>query len=186
MFQSIIKKLYGVIWKENNGDNSVSSSFNISSEPAVAYFQNLGNIDFALLGLQEELLETMQKEIINILKEWVRNGKSYTQIAKEIHLVNPSIFPKPIAKSIAIIEVGRAYWWANHEPAIELEKQGYEMVKRWTTSHDNKVCLDCLANEAVGNIPLNDPFPGTGDQFAPSKKCKECRCSSTHTIVGIK
>ena len=59
------------------------------------------------------------------------------------------------------------------------------------TSHDEKVRPRHKANEykadgtPVGYIPLDQPFPGTLDQFAPSTNEIRCRCTSTHKIVGI-
>lgn len=116
----------------------------------------------------------------------IDEGKSYGQIAKEIALEDPWVFSKSRATLIAVNEVGRAYGWGNHEPAVALQKEGYEMEKKWTTSHDEKVRRNHSQNEADGFIPLDKEFSGTGDEFAPSTNEIRCRCTSTHKIVAIK
>lgn len=126
------------------------------------------------------------------MENGVNDGKSYGEIAKEIQNEDPWVFSKARATLIAVNEVGRAYGWGNHEPALELQRQGYVLEKHWRTSQDDKVRPKHTANEAAiveghqpGWIPLDMEFPGTKDQFAPSVKEVRCRCTSTHRITAI-
>lgn len=57
-------------------------------------------------------------------------------------------------------------------------------MKKWKTSHDEKVRRTHSENEAAGWIPLDQPFPGTGDQYGPSSNDIRCRCTSTTRIVS--
>lgn len=159
-------------------------AFDVDTSPASKYLKDLQ--DLMLSQRDGSISKTTKEKLIAIMEQWVADGKSYGQIAKEIESADPWVFSKTRAQLIAINEVGRAYGWANHEPAVELERQGYILEKEWTTSHDDKVRHNHTKNEAAGPIPLDKPFPGTGDQFAPSTNEIRCRCTSTHQIVGIK
>ncbi len=178
MFSKIISSLF----KKDISTNC----FNIETEPAVRYFDNEANIDFSLYWQSHIFTKNLKKEIIEKLRNGVKNGKSYTQIAKEIHLIDPLVTTKQISKSIAIHQIGRAYWYANYSPALVLEKQWYILEKEWVTSKDDKVCKACLKNEKAGFIWLHEIFPWTKDEFAPSATEITCRCTSTHKITGIK
>lgn len=59
------------------------------------------------------------------------------------------------------------------------------MVKEWATSNDELVRPDHMENQEQGQIPLEDNFSGTGDEYAPSSDFR-CRCTSSTEIVGIK
>ena len=81
--------------------------------------------------------------------------------------------------------MGRAYGWANHEPGQVLQDEGYVLVKEWTTSEDDKVRPTHMLNQSDGQIPFEDHFSGTDDEYAPSTNDINCRCTSSHEIVGI-
>jgi uncharacterized protein with gpF-like domain len=57
------------------------------------------------------------------------------------------------------------------------------MEKIWMTSEDDKVRPEHMENEDAGSIPIAEPFPGTGDEYAPSTVDINCRCTSTTEIV---
>lgn len=159
-------------------------TFDIPGTPAAEYLRQL--VDLHLSQRQGSILKTTRDELRKIIADGVEQGLSYGQIAKQIQETDPFVFSKYRAKLIAVNEVGRAYGWANHEPARELDKQGYVLVKKWTTSRDDKVRETHRANEADGEIPLASAFSGTGDLYAPSTVDINCRCTSTHKIIGIK
>lgn len=158
-------------------------SFDIETAPAAKYLADLE--DLMLSQADGSILKTTRDELRRIMERGVEQGQSYGQIAKDIQAEDPWVFSKTRAELIAVNEIGRAYGWANHEPAIELQREGYVLEKYWTTSHDDKVRKRHKANEAAGWIPLSQQFPGTGDQFAPSTNEIRCRCTSTHRITGI-
>ena len=157
--------------------------FDVETAPAAKYLSDLE--DLMLSQKDGSTLKTTRDRLRAIMEEGVANGDSYGEIAKKIKEQDPWVFSKARATLIAANEVGRAYGWANHEPAIELQRQGYVVEKFWTTSHDDKVRATHNANEAAGWIPLGNSFPGTLDQFAPSTNEIRCRCTSTHRITAI-
>lgn len=157
--------------------------FNVSTEPATKYLEDLE--DLMLSTRQGSILKTTRDELRSIMAKWVENGDSYATIAKKIREEDPFVFSKTRAETIAVNEVGRAYWWANHEPWQVLSDDGYVLVKEWATSNDDKVRPTHMDNEEAWPIPFDDPFPWTDDQFAPSHDIN-CRCTSTHEITGIK
>lgn len=128
--------------------------------------------------------QTTRDELRSILSKWVAEGNSYGEIAKDIRSVDPFVFSKSRAKTIAVNEIGRAYGFANHEPGSELNRQGYVLKKIWATSEDDKVRPEHTQNEAEGFIDFEEAFSGTGDQYAPSTDIN-CRCTSTHQITWI-
>jgi hypothetical protein len=163
--------------------NGYSLSFDIETSPASRYLRNLE--DLHLSQRDGSILKTTRERLIGIMEEGVAAGESYGKIAKKIRAESPWVFSAARAALIAVNEVGRAYGWANHEPAIELQRQGYVLEKIWATKEDEKVRRTHTANQAAGWIPLSASFPGTLDQFAPSTNEIRCRCTSTHRIVGI-
>lgn len=158
-------------------------SFDVETEPAAKYLEDLK--DLMLSQRDGSILKTTRDRLRRLMKDGINAGSSYGKIAKEIREEDPWVFSKARATLIAVNEVGRAYGWANHEPALELERQGYVVEKLWSTSKDDKVRPNHTANQAAGWIPLGKPFPGTQDQFAPSTNEIRCRCTSTHRIVAI-
>lgn len=160
-----------------------SLAFDIDASPASNYLRDMRNL--MLSEKNGSILLTTKKELITLLSNGVQEWLSYGEIAKQIRGTDPFVFSKTRAKLIAINEVWRAYGWANHEPWRELTKDGYVLVKRWATSRDEKVRDTHAQNARDGDIPFDNNFSGTGDEYAPSSHDVNCRCTSTHEIVGI-
>lgn len=160
-----------------------SLAFDIDASPASNYIRDMRNL--MLSERNGSILLTTKRELIDILSSGVQEWLSYGDIAKQIRGTDPFVFSKTRAKLIAINEVGRAYWWANHEPGRVLTKEGYVLVKRWATSRDEKVRDTHAQNARDGDIAFDKNFSGTGDEYAPSSHDVNCRCTSTHEIVGI-
>lgn len=167
-----------------------SLSFDIETSPASNYLRDLE--DLQLSQRQGSILKTTRDELRDIMARAIDDGKSYGELAKEIQQEDPWVFSKARATLIAVNEIGHAYGWGNHEPAVELGRQGYVLEKHWRTSQDERVRAKHTANEEAiveghekGWIPLEMEFPGTKDQFAPSIKEIRCRCTSTHRITAI-
>lgn len=90
------------------------------------------------------------------------------------------LFSRTRAALIAQAEIGMAQGQGTLSSLFALEKiTGLKVNKKWSTSHDERVCLElCAVNAAVGAIPLSHVFP-SGD-FAPLAHPR-CRCS----LVGV-
>jgi len=161
-----------------------SLSFDIETSPASNYLRDLK--DLMLSERNGSILKTTRDELRHILEQWVSEWLSYSEIASRIKGVDPFVFSATRAKTIAINEVGRAYWWANHQPGVDLSSQWYVLEKEWATSHDEKVRPEHAQNEAQWWISFESHFSWTGDDYAPSNVDFNCRCTSVHKIVAIK
>ena len=83
--------------------------------------------------------KTIHAELEQILRNGVRNGLSYQEIAEQIRQTNPKVFTKARATLWATNEVGRAYGYADHLANQEFIRKGYILIKRWITQQDLKV-----------------------------------------------
>lgn len=106
-------------------------------------------------------------ELGRTLAEGAARGDSADTIARAIKdvLANPAR-----AHMIATTELCRAVSAAT---AQEYGKRGVEHVN-WSTAYDDRVCVRCDANEAVGEHPLGEPFP-SGAAYPPQHPM--CRCA---------
>ncbi len=161
-----------------------SLAFDIETSQASNYLRDM--TDLMLSEKNGSILKTTKDELRHILEQGVAEWMSYSQIADQIRGVDPFVFSQTRAKVIAINEVGRAYWWANHQPGRDLVSEWYVLEKEWTTSHDEKVRPEHAQNEAQWWIPFESSFSWTGDQYAPSSTDFNCRCTSVHKVVAIK
>lgn len=84
-----------------------SLSFDIDTSPASKYLQDLE--DLMLSQKQGSILKTTRDELRSIMEKGVVEGNSYGAIAKQIREVDPWVFSKTRAKTIAVNEIGRAY-----------------------------------------------------------------------------
>lgn len=159
-----------------------SLAFDLPTSPASNYVRDL--VDLHLSTRDGSTLKTTRDELRRIIADGLDNNGSYGSIAKDIQTLDPLVFSKTRAKLIAVNEVGRAYGWADSEPARVLSGD-YVMEKKWETSNDEKVRPDHVANQAEGWIPMEKSWKATGDEYAPSHDIN-CRCTSTDRIVGIK
>ena len=82
------------------------------------------------------------------------------------------------AALIARTELLAAHNEANLASYRAMAGLGLDIRKQWVTAHDDLVSLDCVANEALGPLPLEEPF--TGGELAPP--CHP-RCLTPETPV---
>lgn len=120
-------------------------TFDIDTEPATIYLKELE--DLMLSQRQGSILRTTRDELRIIIADGIEEGMSYGEIAKQIREVDPFVFSKARAKTIAVNEIGRSYGWANHEPGRVLTDEGYVLEKSWQTSDDNDVRPTHTENE---------------------------------------
>jgi len=154
------------------GPTPTGSTFNLANPRAVSWFQqNGGSVDY-IAGIQE----TTGNQIKTIIEAGITEGKSYTQVAKEISQTFDE-FSKDRARLIAITEIGKAYEEGNMNFAQSLKDAGITMVKRWETSKDDKVSDGCQENEDEDFIPI-DQYHRSGDQQPP--RFPGCRCYESY------
>lgn len=78
-------------------------AFNVATEPATIYLQELQ--DLMLSQRQGSILKTTRDELRGIIKNGIAEGNSYGAIAKQIREVDPFVFSKARAKTIAVNEI---------------------------------------------------------------------------------
>lgn len=132
-------------------------TFDIETEPATIYLKELE--DLMLSQRKGSILKTTRDDLRFIMADGIEEGMSYGEIAKQIREMDPYVFSKSRAETIAVNEIGRSYGWANHEPGRVLTDEGYVLEKSWQTSDDDKVRPTHTENENAGWIPFEDSFP---------------------------
>lgn len=164
---------------------TINISFNLKNELALRYLRS--KRDIMLSDRQGSINKTTKDRLLGILKNGVNDGKSYTQLAKEIvALSDKGVFSASRAQMIATNEIGKAYEFGNYVPVQEYsERTGKRVKKYWNTVRDNNVTKECEANELHngGNgIELDEAFP-SGDAVAPRSSHPRCRCNVTYDVV---
>ncbi len=158
-------------------------SFDIETSPASQYINDLEELQ--LSQKQWSINKTTNDELRRIIAQGIDDGFAYGWIAKKIRETNPFVFSRARAELIAVQEVGQAYWFANYQPMLDMNKDyGFIFEKLWVTSHDEKVRETHRENEEMGWIWMDEEFV-TGDQYAPSKQFR-CRCYMKDRISDLK
>jgi len=146
----------------------VPKFWDLSNPRAVDYFMRTGGSVQYIRGINE----TTGNQIRTIITKAIDTGQPYTKTAGEIADAFDGM-SRDRAQRIAVNEATHAYENGNLMFAQSIEDEGVEMEKAWNTSKDEKVCDLCDENEAVGYIPLNDPFP-SGHQVPPAHNGDHC------------
>ena len=81
------------------------------------------------------------------------------------------------AELIAVTEAAEAYETGNRLVIDEMTAVGLEMEMSWSTVGDERVSEGCIANAAVGWIPVDQLFP-SGHQHPP--RFPGCRCATLY------
>lgn len=149
-------------------------SFDLDHPLAVEYLQSTRPLVLAKMG------DTTKELIKPILQEGVKNGTSYTEIAKQIE--ENFGFSRTRSLMIATNETGHAYEYGNMIPMKDLQAQGEKVEKQWSTVGDEKVTLECSENEEKGWISIDDLFP-SGDYESPRNGNPNCRCTTLWKIL---
>lgn len=154
----------------------ISGSFTLDNPAAVGYSEQYA------AELVTRINETTRAGINSLVTEAVADGWSYQDLAGAIretysgfHTPQPQQHIRDRAEMVAVTEVGNAYEAGTLQTAQLLQQAGLPMEKSWLTVGDDRVDPDCLANEAAGWIPADDPFP-SGDMRPLAHP--NCRCTA--------
>lgn len=128
--------------------------------------------------LVKKIDEGTRNELLQIILEGTRNGRSYDDIAGEIQRRFEQ-FGDRRAALIAITEIGNAYEVGEYEAALELQRAGLTVVKWWSTVGDDQVSDLCQANEDEGELPLEQEH-ASGDQCPLGHPA--CRCTEMYDV----
>ena len=161
--------------KHRVAEFQVSFAFDLKNPRAIAAIKDraaaaVANID-----------ATTRDEIARIITQGMEEGYNYQKVARQIvakyeefGLGKPQAHIRNRAELIAINEAAEAYETGNRLVIDEMTAVGLEMEMSWSTVGDAKVSEGCIANAAVGWIPVDQAFP-SGHQHAP--RFPGCRCA---------
>lgn len=152
-------------------------SFDLNN-PAVNQYMR----DFQTLQLSDRdgsISLTTKNQVIAVLREWVEQNLSYTEVAKNIQALDQSTFSLKRAKLIAVNETAKAYEYGNYIPMREVAAQGAKVEKSRSTVKDARVSRQCQWDAAVWWIWINEQFPSGND--APPGHVS-CRCTALRRI----
>jgi len=135
-------------------------TFNLANPRALAYMRAHG------AQLITGINQTTRKQIKAVLERGMSEGWSYDKLARELKgrwaefaVGKPQLHIQSRAHLIAVTEIGEAYEEGSYQAALQLEELGIVMEHSWLTVGDDRVSEGCAENEAVGWIPLAQPFP---------------------------
>lgn len=122
---------------------------------------------------------TTKFDVIKVLKEWIDNNRTYTQVRDEIVKVNEKLFGKPRARTIAVTEMWKAYEYGNIQPMRQLQSVWVDILKQRQTCEDSKVRPEHMECENLGRVPLDFVYP-LGVQYPPG--WVNCRCTILYKV----
>lgn len=133
---------------------------------------------------QSTIAVTTKKWVAEIVSKGVEEGKSYTEIAKEIKAQSKKwLLSKARAQLIAVRESGDAYENGRRETIFKhVQQTGEGCEKIWDTVGDDRVTQWCRDNEAKGWILFNELRP-SGDETAPRNGNPRCRCTTNYRLI---
>jgi uncharacterized protein with gpF-like domain len=153
-------------------------SFSLRNPRAIAYLREHG------AELITGIDETTRATIHDILVQGRQEGWSYDKIAKAIRerfeefgAPTPYKHLRTRAHLVAVSETGNAYEEASFQAAMRMAGEGLAMEKMWMNVGDELVSEGCLANTAVGWIPIDQPFPSGHTR---PLRYEACRCTALY------
>jgi len=155
--------------------------FNIENPYAIEYLNNLETL--YLSNFKWSITLTTKSKIIDIIRTWIIEQKTPSEVWKEITGLNKNIFDRSRAELIATREI----WVANEEWARAVTKQftdkGAAMEKSWITVNDSRVTPSHMLNQEQWWISINETFWWTWDDIAPASNNPRCRCTTSYRIL---
>lgn len=140
-------------------DIGIKLLYKLTNPRAVDYLEKHG------AELVRAINETTREYIRTVVTNGTARGWSYDQVAsaiiqryREFIVGKPQAHIDSRAHGIAVTEMGNAYCEGNAQVGQSLAAAGLRMEHRWVTMHDDRVSEICLANEAQGWIPLEQPY----------------------------
>jgi len=156
-------------------DMAIPLSFNLAHPRATAYLRDYG------ARLISGINNTTKQTIHDILVRGSEQGWGYDKTARAINtrfeefaIGKPQEHIRSRGHLVAITETGNAYEEAGWQAGMQMQERGILMEKFWNNVGDDRVSDGCLANTAVGWIPIDQPFP-SGHQHP--LRFPGCRCS---------
>lgn len=155
-------------------------SFTVKHPDAVRYLTNL--TDIHLSQRYGSINATTRRHIIDIVREGVSTGDSYTALAKRIQEQGKAgVFSPARAEMIAVNQMASAYEEGKNIVATEAERiVGDIMMVAWSTVGDERVTPECARNQQAGWLPKGTSFP-SGHRNPP--RFPRCRCAARYDFA---
>ena len=152
----------------------------LRNDPAVKYLDNLINVHTSKT-INWSIWKTTYTRIKELIRKWVDEWLSYTEVAKDIETLDWAVFSKSRASAIAVTELWTAYEMWKYLPMQDLQTTWEIVLKKWETVRDEKVRPDHYKNQTDWYIPLDIPFSWTWTQIAPYSY--NCRCATVYKVI---
>lgn len=118
---------------------------------------------------------TTKHDVIQILKQWLDENRTYEEVAEKITWIDERLFGKPRARSIAITEMWKAYEYWNYQPIKQLTSVWILMEKKRQTCEDSKVRPEHRECEQEWRVDSNYIYPSVWVWIPPWGV--NCRCT---------
>ncbi|MBU2249600.1 MAG: phage head morphogenesis protein [Gammaproteobacteria bacterium] len=129
---------------------------------AMAYAQKHG------AQLVTQMDDETKKRLAQVVSDGIKNKRGVPGLAKDIRGVFADM-TKYRSKLIATTETRQALFTASHDRSVDMGVTGKEWVLGAGGAEGN--CPECMANAAVGVIPINDSFPNSEGDIHPGCTC---------------
>lgn len=132
-----------------------------------------------LLKLDGEVnvVRLTQRRVGELVAQTIERGDSLQKLQKALR--EDFAFSRERAENIARTETATSLGVGGKAGAVS---QGMD-EKRWVTQGDSHVEAECIANAAVGWIPINKLFPGGKDHVPQHNMCR-CKTGYRHTPLA--
>lgn len=164
--------------KHRVAEFGVGFAFDLKNPRAVQAIKDRG------AAAVKEIDATTREEIARIITQGMEDGYNYQQVARQIvakydefGVGKPQAHIRNRAELIAVTEAAEAYEIGNRLVIDEMTAVGLVMEMSWSTVGDERVSEGCIANAAVGWIPVDQLFP-SGHQHPP--RFPGCRCATLY------
>jgi len=155
-------------------------NWELRNDPAAKYLESVVQIHTSSKILWS-IWKTTYDRVLSLIKEWVNTWLSYTEIAKQMTILDPVVFSKYRAKMIAVAELGTAYEQGKYLPMKDLKDSWEIVLKKWQTVNDEKVRPEHAQNQSDWYIDLDIPFSWTWTKIAPV--WVNCRCALIYKVI---
>lgn len=118
---------------------------------------------------------TTKHDVIEILKNWIDNNLTVSEVADQINKLDERLFSQARANTIAVSEMWRAYEYWNYMPISQLNDVWIQMQKKRETCHDSRVRPEHAECEAEWRVNLDYIYPSVWVDIAPW--WPNCRCT---------
>ena len=124
---------------------------------------------------------TTKHDVIEVLKNWIDNHLTVSEVADQINKLNDRLFSPARANTIAVSEVWKAYEYWNYMPVQQLASVWVPMKKKRETCHDSRVRIEHREAEEEWRVNLDYIYPSVWVAIPPW--WPNCRCTMLYDIA---